>query len=77
MSHALNYNVGIRHHFICHNYSFSTRYCVDSAGEDVQLLVDGAGGGEETTHTDEHENEHASEEPAGSGEHCHDHAGIP
>jgi zinc transporter 1/2/3 len=57
----------------------STRYCVDEAGEDVQLLVDEAAGGGETTHTDEHtgENEHASEEPAGSGEHCHDHAGIP
>jgi zinc transporter 1/2/3 len=77
MSYALNYNVGVRRHSFRHTYLLSSSYCVDDAGEDVQLLVDGAGGGGETTHTDEHADEHASEEPAGSGEHCHDHAGIP
>lgn len=59
------------------------RYCVDNAGEDVQILVEAATTGAESTptgtaeHSDGHSDGHASEEPAGSGEHCHDHAGIP
>jgi hypothetical protein len=76
MPYALNNNVSIRCHLSCNTCLHFIRYCVDNAGEDVQLLVEGAGS-EETTHTDEHADEHASEEPAGSGEHCHDHAGIP
>lgn len=33
---------------------------------------------ESTGNTESHdEHDHASEEPAGTGEHCHDHAGIP
>jgi zinc transporter 1/2/3 len=60
-----------------------SRYCVDDAGEDVQILVEAATTGAESTptgtagHSDGHSDGHASEEPAGSGEHCHDHAGIP
>lgn len=47
---------------------------MDSRGEDVQILVQSeeAGGSEEEhNHTDNH-----SGEPAGSGEHCHFHAGV-
>jgi zinc transporter 1/2/3 len=58
-------------------YTNPARYCVDNAGEDVQILVEAAEEGGNSTHTNEHTDEHASGEPAGSGEHCHDHAGIP
>lgn len=46
------------------------RYCVDNAGEDVQLLIEST---EETdsTHTGE-----TTEEPAASGQDCHFHAGV-
>ncbi|KAH4203711.1 hypothetical protein HBI04_020110 [Parastagonospora nodorum] len=66
----------------CHTHGTQT-YCVDDAGEDVQILVEAATTGAESTptgtagHSDGHSDGHASEEPAGSGEHCHDHAGIP
>ncbi|RAR10617.1 Zip-domain-containing protein [Stemphylium lycopersici] len=53
----------------CHSHSSGT-YCVDDAGEDVQILVDGA---EEESHTDE---EAAGEDSSGGERHCHEHAGI-
>ena len=43
---------------------------MDDAGEDVQILVDGA---EEESHTDE---EAAGEESSGGEQHCHEHAGV-
>jgi zinc transporter 1/2/3 len=52
------------------------RFCVDSRGEDVQILVEEAESGGEETHTDEHDHDELSEEPAGAGEHCHYHAGV-
>lgn len=56
----------------CHKHGSET-YCVDSTGEDVQVLTDVVNDG-----GDEHANGHGetSEEPAGSGEHCHFHAGV-
>lgn len=48
----------------CHTHGTET-YCVDNAGEDVKVLV-------ESTETDSE----TSEEPAGSEEHCHFHAGV-
>ncbi|KAH6644300.1 ZIP zinc transporter-domain-containing protein [Boeremia exigua] len=51
----------------CHTHSAET-FCVDDAGEDVQVLVESA---EEDSHSEE-----TTEEPAGSGEHCHFHAGV-
>ncbi|OAL51578.1 Zip-domain-containing protein [Pyrenochaeta sp. DS3sAY3a] len=60
----------------CHTHGSST-YCVDSTGEDVQILVDAVEpeGETETEHTDDH-TEESEAEPAGSGEHCHSHAGV-
>lgn len=54
----------------CSHYQ---RFCVDNAGEDVQVLVDAI---EEEDDHSTHTDEHAPEEPAGSGEHCHFHAGV-
>lgn len=53
----------------CHTHGTET-YCVDNAGQDVQVLVETTDSG--GTPTDEH----TAEEPAGSGEHCHFHAGV-
>jgi zinc transporter 1/2/3 len=43
------------------------RYCVNSGGDDVQILVEERPSEEETTTT---------EDPASHGEHCHSHAGV-
>ncbi|KAJ4984247.1 zip zinc transporter [Stagonosporopsis vannaccii] len=51
----------------CHTHGTET-YCVDDAGEDVKVLI-------ESTEGDSHAEETA-EEPAGSEEHCHFHAGV-
>ncbi|EMD60337.1 hypothetical protein GGP41_008291 [Bipolaris sorokiniana] len=65
----------------CHSHS-SGVYCVDNRGEDVKILVDGAGEGSHSTEGDSHG--HGEEPAAGSasesgnsGQHCHEHAGIP
>jgi len=52
------------------------RFCVDSQGEDVQILVEEDEAGDEETHTDEHHDDDDSEEPADAGQHCHFHAGV-
>ncbi|KAH7409898.1 ZIP zinc transporter-domain-containing protein [Phaeosphaeria sp. MPI-PUGE-AT-0046c] len=59
----------------CHTHPGSGLYCVDNAGEDVKILVDTQEASGHDESPDGHN--HASEEPAGAGEHCHDHAGIP
>ncbi|KAF9701888.1 hypothetical protein EKO04_001070 [Ascochyta lentis] len=51
----------------CHKHGSDT-YCVDDAGEDVEIIMEST---EETTHAGE-----TAEEPAGSEEHCHFHAGV-
>ncbi|KAL5422963.1 hypothetical protein PMIN04_004264 [Paraphaeosphaeria minitans] len=59
----------------CHSHGSST-YCVNSAGDDVQILVEGA---ENTESEEEHAHEHEGESEGGANEgvHCHEHAGIP
>ncbi|CAO2654035.1 Nn.00g107680.m01.CDS01 [Neocucurbitaria sp. VM-36] len=60
----------------CHTHGSST-YCVDSAGEDVQLLTTAHGEGEETTHdSEDHDSEESGAEPAGTEQNCHSHAGV-
>lgn len=56
------------HAVLVRQCSLEIRFCVDDAGEDVQVLV-------ESTEEDSHSGE-TSEEPAGSEEHCHFHAGV-
>ncbi|KAF2622818.1 Zip-domain-containing protein [Macroventuria anomochaeta] len=51
----------------CHKHGSDT-YCVDDTGEDVEVIMEST---EETTHSGE-----TAEEPAGSREHCHFHAGV-
>ncbi|KAL6710606.1 high-affinity Zn(2+) transporter zrt1 [Coniothyrium glycines] len=55
----------------CHSHG-SELYCVDDAGEDVQVLVEAAES-EDSSHADE---ETAEANPADSSEHCHDHFGV-
>jgi zinc transporter 1/2/3 len=59
----------------CYKLLINIRYCVDDAGEDVEILMEAA---ESTdgTHTDDSHTGETSEEPAGSEEHCHFHAGV-
>ncbi|KAL5433100.1 hypothetical protein PMIN07_008097 [Paraphaeosphaeria minitans] len=59
----------------CHSHGSST-YCVNSAGDHVQILVEGA---ENTESEEEHAHEHEGESEGGANEgvHCHEHAGIP
>ncbi|KAH8724453.1 ZIP zinc transporter-domain-containing protein [Phaeosphaeriaceae sp. PMI808] len=58
----------------CHIHGTET-FCVDDSGQDVQVLVEGTSTNSgETTHTEENHN--TSDKPAGSGEHCHFHAGV-
>jgi zinc transporter 1/2/3 len=56
------------------------RYCVDDAGEDIQILVEAVEEGdahsEEGDAHSEHDEEGQEGEPAASGEHCHFHAGV-
>jgi zinc transporter 1/2/3 len=64
----------------CHKHGAKT-YCVDDAGEDVEVLIKANGATDEHSgeHSEEHDHEHSegtSEEPAGSEEHCHFHAGV-
>jgi zinc transporter 1/2/3 len=65
-------------------YADQHSYCVNSAGDDVQILIEGA---ESTEGEEEHAHEGESEGHAHEGEsedgdanegvHCHEHAGIP
>ena len=50
---------------------------MDSAGEDVQLLMDSARNeSQESTEHDDHSLEDSGGEPAETGKHCHSHAGV-
>lgn len=63
--------------------SFS--YCVNSKGDDVQILIeDTESTGGETSHDHEHEEGHDHGSGAVEGDadeaggvHCHEHAGVP
>lgn len=72
--------------------SYPFRYCVDSDGEDVSVLAEGAESEEEHSHEEgegDHDHDHDHEEGAAesgaagekteevdSNEHCHFHAGV-
>lgn len=63
--------------------SFS--YCVNSKGDDVQILIeDTESTGGETSHDHEHEEGHdhgsgvvEGDADEAGGVHCHEHAGVP
>lgn len=56
----------------CHTHGSET-FCVDNAGEDVQVLVEGAA---ETGTATSDPSAESTTAPAGTGEHCHFHAGV-
>ncbi|KAI8938185.1 hypothetical protein NX059_005850 [Plenodomus lindquistii] len=58
----------------CHTHGGAETFCVDNAGRDVQVLVEGTES-ETGTHTDDYSGETAAE-PAGTEENCHSHAGV-
>ena len=58
----------------------SLSYCMNAAGDDVQILIEGSSeGGEDHDHADSHDEHSSAEGDADSagGVHCHEHAGVP
>ncbi|KAF1978991.1 Zip-domain-containing protein [Bimuria novae-zelandiae CBS 107.79] len=64
----------------CHSHGGET-YCVNSAGDDVQIVLEVEEGAEGEDHHESHESEHTEhadgEADEAGGVHCHEHAGVP